>query len=55
MSLSKKRDCGSFSVIFSNTGIPGANKHSLQHGKGQDVPEQEAQNFLGKGYPEPWL
>lgn len=24
-------------------------------GKGQDLPEQDVQNFLWKGYAEPWL
>lgn len=32
--------------MFSNTEIPGANKHSSQCGKGQDMPEQDAHDFL---------
>lgn len=32
--------------MLSKTGIPGADKHGLQCGKSQDMPEQDAQNFL---------
>lgn len=41
--------------MFSNTEIPGANKHSSQCGKGQDMPEQDAHDFLWKDSAEPWL